>query len=358
MKKAQSKLLKRLLTLYKVLPRYPQEFISIVSLKNKVRKNYSDCIDEASIIKAIRRDLDLLPEFLISGELIVKAGKGNQPATYQLSRDACIEPMSKELALILVMANEYLHHSLPDEIYEKVEGFFQSAELQLQQNTKLDDWNRRVRFIPDGYGETEKAQHYVEMQQLIYKALLQGDVWLKAKYRKEGTQQIGSYMLKPQGIVQYGQKPYLMASKINSKKSVLRTFNILNFEFLEIVPEKIAIDIDAYDLDDLIEKREFEDAYFNREEIDIFFVFQEILLDELTRNPLGDCQSIVKIDEGYYELNTSCIFTMSRMDWLIQNAEYIQIIGPDELKEEVADRIMRAAEKHEVFNQLNFGDYE
>ncbi|UUS58467.1 MULTISPECIES: YafY family protein [unclassified Acinetobacter] len=358
MKKIQSKLINRILALYKIIPRFPQEQVSISTLKKKVSSNYSECIDELSLIKAIRRDLDLLPELLISGELILKVGKGNQPATYQLSQDACIEPMSKELALILVMANEYLHHSLPDEIYTKVEGFFQSAELQLQQNTKLNGWNKRVRFIPDGYGEIEKAQHHIEIQQLVYKALLQGDVWLKAKYRKEGTQQIGNYTLKPQGIVQFGQKPYLMASKIDSKKSVLRTFNILNFEFLEIVPEKIAIDIDAYDLDDLIEKREFEDAYFNREEIDIFFVFQEILLDELTRNPLGDCQSIVKIDEGYYELNTSCIFTMSRMDWLIQNAEYIQIIGPDELKEEVADRIMRAAEKHEVFNQLNFGDYE
>lgn len=352
MKKAQSKLLKRLLTLYKVLPRYPQEFISIVSLKNKVRKNYSNCIDEASIIKAIRRDLDLLPELFISGDLLTEDGKGNQPKKYQLSQDACLEPMSNELALILVMAHEFLQHNLPNEIYEKVEGFFQSAESQLQQNTQLNDWHSRIRFVPDGYGIIKKTPHQIEIQQLVYQALLDGNVWLKGKYRKEGTQEIESYTLKPQGIIQYGQKPYLMASKIRGNKSDLRTFNLMNFEKLEIIPEKITIELEFYDLEDLIEEREFEDAYFEREEQDIFLVIQEELLDEVQSNPIGDFQSITKIDEGYYELRASCVMTTSRFDWFVKNAHLIQVVFHDELRREIEYRAAIAIEKNGFNNPL------
>ncbi|OTG75451.1 hypothetical protein B9T26_05560 [Acinetobacter sp. ANC 4169] len=353
MNNTQANLIRRLLTLYKALPRSPKSPISIVELKESVRSNYSECIDEQSLIKAIRRDLELLPELLISGELTSIEGKGNKPRKYQLSQDAWMEALSAELALVLVMANEYLNQHLPDEIYSKVEGFFRSAELQLQSNTKLKDWNYRFRFVPDGYAQIQKTQHHAEIQKLIYKALLNGNVWLQGKYRKEGTQNITSYLLKPQGVIQYGQKPYLIASKIIANKSILRTFNILHFEELKIIPEKITIDVEAYDLEDLVENREFEYAFFNREKLDVFFVFEEELLDELTSNPIGDFQTIKKIDEGYYELRASCMLTNSRMNWLTEKAEYLQIVAPDCLFEEIQCRITKAGEKYQIFNEFN-----
>lgn len=55
MKKIQSKLINRILALYKIIPRFPQEQVSISTLKKKVSSNYSECIDELSLIKAIRR---------------------------------------------------------------------------------------------------------------------------------------------------------------------------------------------------------------------------------------------------------------------------------------------------------------
>ncbi len=358
MKKAQSKSLKRLLTLYKVLPRYPQQFVSVIDLKQKVMRNYSDCIDDLSLIKAIRRDLDLLPDLLSIGELLTMDGKGNQPKKYQLSKDACIEPLSSELSLTLVMANEYLQHQLPNEIYSKVEGFFQSAESQLQKNTELSNWNRRIRFVPDGYGEIQKTQRHIEIQQLVFTALLDANVWLKGRYKKEGTQQTKNYVLKPQGIIHYGQKAYLMACKIHQNKSSLRTFNLMNFEYLEIIPEKLTIDVDGYDLDELIEDREFEDAYFDRVNYDIFLVIEEKIVDELALNPIGDFQSITKIDEGYYELRASCVLTTSRLDWFMQKAEYIQIIGPDELRNEIKNRLIKASDKQPIDNPMELDEFD
>ncbi|WP_291352675.1 WYL domain-containing protein [Acinetobacter sp. UBA3106] len=352
-KQTQNSLITRLIALYKTLPRFPKSALPIEQLKEYVRSYYSDQIDEQSLTKAIRRDLELLPELLVSGSLENRDGKGNQPRKYLLSQDAWIEPLNSELALVLVMANEYLNQQLPDEIYSKVEGFFRSAELQLQSDTKLKNWNSRFRFVPDGYAQIQKTEHHTEIQKIIYQALLEGNVWLQGNYRKEGTQITENYLLKPQGVIQYGQKPYLIASKITENKTLLRTFNILHFENLKIVPEKISIDVEIYDLEGLVENREFEYALFNREEQDIFFVFEEELLDELNLNPIGDFQTIKKIDEGYYELRASCVLTNSRMDWLTEKAEYLQIVAPDCLFEEIQFRITKAGEKHQIFNEFN-----
>jgi hypothetical protein len=59
--------------------------------------------------------------------------------------------MNAELALVLVMANNYLHQYLPEQVYLNVVGFFESATKQLEQNTLLQDWQERIRFVPTGY---------------------------------------------------------------------------------------------------------------------------------------------------------------------------------------------------------------
>ena len=82
MGKSRSSLIPRLLALYKVLPRYPKSSISIEQLKNSLRSHYSDQIDEQSLTKAIRRDLELLPELFISGQLKSSGGIGNKPIKY------------------------------------------------------------------------------------------------------------------------------------------------------------------------------------------------------------------------------------------------------------------------------------
>lgn len=348
MGKSRSSFIPRLLALYKVLPRYPKSSISIEQLKNGLRSHYSDQIDEQSLTKAIRRDLELLPELFISGQLKSSGGIGNKPIKYHLSQDVLIEPFSAELALVLVMANEYLHQHLPNETYSKVEGFFKSAESQLQKSTQLNGWKNRLRSVSDGYAEIKKTKHQSEMQELIYEALLNGDVWLQGKYRKERVDYVSDYILKPHGIVQFGQIPYLIASKIVGDKSILRTFNMLYFEQLEIIPEKISIDIATYDLDVLVKNREFENTLFSREELGIFFVFEEDLLGELVINPIGDLQDIQKIDDGFYELRATCMLSNSRVEWFVKNAHLIQILAPDVLREEIVDRASIALEKNDL----------
>ena len=175
----------RIHALYHRLPRDPQKPCTIDELKETIRDLYNTGINISSLKRAIQRDLDQLESFLSVGTVLYLDGKGNQPAQYRLSKNALIEKMNSELALILVMANDYIRQCVPDKIYEKVEGFFESATQLLEEDTKLSDWQSRIRFVPDGYGQLNKTAQNELIIQKIYEALLDNNAWLDVLYRKE-----------------------------------------------------------------------------------------------------------------------------------------------------------------------------
>lgn len=354
MNKSIQSQVERILNLYHALPREPQAAYPIEKLKQKVRNFYNDEIDEKSIKKNILRDLKTIELILVSGQLIEVKARGRRASSFCLSQNACIEQFGSELALVLVMAKEYLSQNLPNDVYEKAEGFFEAAEQQLEKNTQISEWHNKIRYVPAGYGKQlyRKEQHDF-VAQTIYEALLDDSVWLEALYRKEGSQIQTKYILKPQGIIQHGQKPYLMASKIVGSKSELRTFNMLRFDDVQIISEKIHVDIDYYDLEELVLDREFEHSYFDRVAQDIFFVFHETLLEELELNPISDDQYIQQIgDDEYYELSATCCITSSLMDWFVVNSHLIQMIKSEELCEEIVYRATIALEKNKISDPI------
>lgn len=345
-----SKQIHRILALYRILPRQPADAKTIEELKPIARHLYSEEITEDSLERAIFRDLAFIKQMLASGQLIKRGGKGRMPFNYLLSKEASIEQISTEMALVMVMAREYLEPNLPSEILEKVYEYFTFAESLLESNTQLKDWRQRMRFVPDGYGRMRRSIQDETTQEVVYDALLKDDVWLHVKYRREGQQVSKDYTLKPHGIVQYGQIPYLMASKIVGNQSVLRTFNLLRFDHVELIPERITVDIDKYDLETLVNDREFEDAYFARKQHYISVIIPEALRDELLHNPIGRSQSLEQIEDGFYMLNAECVITTSRMKWFVENAHQIQINQPQCLADEVRIKIRHVAEYQEVLD--------
>jgi hypothetical protein len=111
--------------------------------------------------------------------------KGNQPSEYYLSEDAAIEEMDAELALVLVMANSYLHQYLPETIYNNVKGYFESATKQLEKNTLLQDWQERIRFVPTGYHNMNIDDFHMEKVKNIYTALLNNEQWINVYIEKK-----------------------------------------------------------------------------------------------------------------------------------------------------------------------------
>ncbi|MCY6411835.1 WYL domain-containing protein [Acinetobacter sp. VNH17] len=343
----------RILNLYHCLPRFPLKPCPMDQLKTEIQAWYNDEIDEQSIRKAIKRDLSKLEKILVTGKLHIIPKKGNRPSEYYLSEDASIEKISSELALVLVMANDYLRQYLPYQVYEKVEGFFKSATMQLEQNTQLKDWPNRIRFVPASYYPLtlEDGNDAVEN---IYTALLEQS-WMQCEYRREGELKKRQYMLKPHGIIQDGHKQYLMASKLEGQRGKLKTFNMQRFDKAIIdKKERIAINIDTFDLDELVEAKEHEDAYFEREELLIKLRCENDLEDELQSYPIDVDQEIIYQNDEHFILEAKCIITTSLLNWFIEKSHSIQVIEPRELFEKVKVHVLAAQDYYD----LNYDDLE
>ena len=114
----------------------------------------------------------------------------------------------------------------------KVEGFFVSAQEQLKGNTQVGNWHSRVRFVPEGYSSASYQDKHNNTAKVsrIYTALLDDDFWLQVSYRKEGGNEKTEYTLKPHGVIQHGNKQYLMASKLEGQRGKLKTFNMQRFD--------------------------------------------------------------------------------------------------------------------------------
>jgi len=340
--------LNRVLNLYYQLPRLPKQPCPMDQLQLKVRSWYNDEIDDQSMRKAIKRDLDKLKIILVTGTVNCIPKKGNQPSEYYLSEDAAIEEMDAELALVLVMANSYLHKYLPETIYNNVKGHFESATKQLEKNTQLQDWQERIRFVPTGYHNTNVDDFHMEKVKNIYTALLNNEQWIECLYRKEGSFEQTEYTLKPHGIIQYGNKQYLMASKIIDQYSELRTFNMQRFDNVKFAKQRISVDVDSFDLDDLVEEQEYENAHFEREELSIKLRCENYLRDELESYPIDEYQDIIDQDEDYFILEADCMITQSVLNWLIEKSHSIQVIEPQELFEKVKVHVLAARNYYDV----------
>ena len=338
MEKSVSSQVERILSLYRTLPRAPQRACTIEKLKPQIRSFYDGDIDEKSIGRKIRRDLQRLKKILVTGSVLCTTGKGNQPDKFRLSSNASLENQSSELALVLVMANDYIRQNIPYQFYEKVEGFFVSAQEQLKGNTQVGNWHSRVRFVPEGYSSAsyqDKHNNAAQIQ-LIYNALLDDDACLFVSYRKEGRDEETEYTLKPHGIIQHGNKQYLMASKIENRRSKLRTFNMQRFDKVEIIAPQAIVSVDSYDLDELVEEKEYENAFFEREELEIKLRCDDYLRNELEENPINSSQNTESADEeGYFYLTASCMVTTSVLNWLIEKSHSIKVVEPTELYEKV-----------------------
>lgn len=340
--------LNRVLNLYYQLPRLPKQPCPMDQLQLKVRSWYNDEIDDQSMRKAIKRDLDKLKIILVTGTVNCIPKKGNQPSEYYLSEDAAIEEMDAELALVLVMANSYLHKYLPETIYNNVKGHFESATKQLEKNTQLQDWQERIRFVPTGYHNTNVDDFHMEKVKNIYTALLNNEQWIECLYRKEGSFEQTEYTLKPHGIIQYGNKQYLMASKIIDQYSELRTFNMQRFDNVKFAKQRISVDVDSFDLDDLVEEQEYENAHFEREELSIKLRCENYLRDELESYPIDEYQDIIDQDEDYFILEADCMITQRVLNWLIEKSHSIQVIEPQELFEKVKVHVLAARNYYDV----------
>ncbi|MCF8998785.1 WYL domain-containing protein [Acinetobacter nectaris] len=340
----------RVMDLYTYLPRNPQAAQTIEQLHFKIKNNYAFSSGKInSIKKNIQRDLELLNQIVSDGEVECIRG-GRFASKYRLSEAACLEHLKPELALVLIMAKNYLKSFLPQSVYEHTEGFFIAAEAQLENSTQLKEWSARMQFVPSGYSGQQLLCNDA-IQEPIYQAIL-GERWISAIYMQKNSKYLKKYILVPHGVIHHENTNYLIATKVDeSKRTQLSTFNMKNFKNVSFTEEQVSIDIDnkVGKIIELVENREFECAIYDRCPQNINFIFHRYLLNFLEENPLSIRQEIIiltsdnEIDEyrNHQLIVNNIVITHSLIEWFNKYRYWIDVIQPSNLYDVIDEYYMK-----------------
>lgn len=326
----------RILALYRQLPRSPEPYISIDQLEN--------CLHFGSR-KTLQRDLELLKKSLATGKIEKIASKGRAPAQYRLSANAIIERFSPELALSLVMANSFLEQHLPPYAYCKVSGLFESAEKQLEKHTHLKEWSSRIRFIYEGYCQQhyELAPEY--MIELLYQAMMDEHSWVKIQYQREYDNDIVDYVIRPHGMINRGRKQFIIAHKIETNTSILRTFCLHRIRDVQPAQEKLSVNIDSFEIYQAIEDQEHEWALFDREVLRVKLRCEQALYAILEESELGNMIKLGNVGvNGYFYVLTDVLITETVLNWLVEKAHQVRVMYPEKLADILKKRIQQAVD--------------
>lgn len=326
----------RVLNLYRALPRAPEAEQSINHIQQL-------CAYDSSQRKTLQRDLELLEQCLSAGIIEKTPSAGNTPAQYRLSMDATIEQFAPELSLVLVMANSYLQQHLPSDTYSKTEGFFMSAEQQLEKHTRLKNWSNRVRFIYEGYCQIPHDLPPSNDINNLYQAILDDDIWLKISYMREYDNAVNKYTIKPHGIINRGRKQFIIASKITDDSSEIRTFCLHRMLRIKPVTARVTIELDMLDIDFALEQKEHEYARYGRDHIELKLRCDDQLLQYLQDAPFCTGQRLEETKHGYFYLYARTMIIQTVFDWLVEKASLVRVIEPVELSNEIKSQVRLAA---------------
>ena len=189
-----------------------------------------------------------------------------------------------------------------------------------------------------------------EIKELIFKCIHQDNSWLEILYHPEAFEREAThYTIKPHGVIVRGRKQYLIASKINHNRKIqIRTFTMHRILHAEQTPESLSIDIQDIDMQKAIEQYEFEGFYNDDDQPkEIQLNCSNALLSELKFSEIHPSQQIWNDDgDAYFTLTAEMPITQSFLEWLVQKAQWIEVEYPEELREEIKNRIIEMAQNY------------
>lgn len=341
----------RILNVFQALPRSPNHFISIEDLLESLKTTYEPFHAPR---KTLQRDLKTLNEILHRGHIDQVVASGRRSASYRLSSDVQLNLNKKNIiqdefqSLATIHSYNFLKPYFPESWQKTLTQQFEQAQNALALKNK-NVWLTKFGFALDGAFQTHLNPKN-EIKELIFKCIHQDNSWLEILYHPEAFEREATrYTIKPHGVIVRGRKQYLIASKINHNRKIqIRTFTMHRILHAEQTQESLSIDIQDMDMQKAIEQYEFEGFYNDDDEPkEILLNCSNTLLSELTFSEIHESQQILSDDgDAYFTLTAEIPITQSFLEWLVQKAQWIEVEYPEDLREEVKNRIIEMAQNY------------
>ena len=305
-----------------LIPRYPSK-----TYTNEIKEKL-DNLGYETTLRTIQRDLQELSRIfpIVSDERSPPFGwswKKEAPG-YQ---SPAMDPIQ---ALTFSLVAQYLEPLMPKANFKRIQAFFDRAETILigNQKTKLNNWRKRVRVIPESL-RFKDPKINLDLRQKLYQAVYEG-VQVMTLYRKRGNNLADKRHIHPLGIVIKGSMHYLICMMEEDQKNP-RYLPLQRFEKVEILEDKVREPKD-FNLDEFIHKNNLGFAYSDK--LYTFeAIFDKTMAFHLLETPLNSSQTSEEIENNKLLIKARVPDTLQFEQWLMSFGSDVEVIKPKKLRD-------------------------
>jgi predicted DNA-binding transcriptional regulator YafY len=253
-----------------------------------------------------------------------------------------IPQMSKVSALVFNLVEKFLKPNLPVAIQHQLQDVFLRARNRLKQSPShnFKAWPNKIKILPRGH-RLIPAEIKQEAIDIIFEALW-NEKQFEATYRKRGELKEVEYRIHPLGLVFREEAIYLICTLWDYddvKQLAMHRFqSVSSLHADRKVPK-------GFNLDDYVTDKHL--SYIEREEP----IILKVLLDagaaiHLYESKLSEDQILTEQENGQVILNATVKDTSELRWWLLSFGEYIEVIDPEDLREEFGRIAKNMASKY------------
>ncbi|OLF39513.1 MULTISPECIES: helix-turn-helix transcriptional regulator [unclassified Psychrobacter] len=268
-------------------------------------------------LRTVQRDLNALAK-----RFPIEKNNAN-PQGWRWKDDAPLQSLphmnlSQAVAFNMVEAN--LTQLLPPAILDELFPWFDLARRQLKNSKVTHSWLDRVRI--ETATQPLIAPHIdLDSKDNIYHALFY-QLQIKACYTRSNKSEASEYVLNPIAIIQRGVIIYLLATRTDDPKAIIRTFALHRFASVEIL-DSTAVTPDDFHLDSYLDAGSmgFTHPLLSQlpergKNTPIELRFTKRAGKSLTESKLSDDQIVVFNDDDTLTIHATVNLTSQLVWWL------------------------------------------
>ena len=244
-------------------------------------------------------------------------------------------------ALTLHLLGRFVKQLLPVATTRQLEPLFELAESKLAtqaESNEIARWVSLVAVEGSGLPAIPPPINTVILE-TVQGALLKSEQ-LKIRYTKAGADTAKEYTVNPIGLLQRGEKTYLVAT--NTKYSNPATYALHRIEKAErtSVPAVIPKDISLQRFVD-----EGDAQFFNKGQIKLKAWVSKTLGIQLAETKLAENQKLTPIDEGF-EFTVMLPDSLILWNWILSWTGQIEVREPVALRKKIAQELKKGAARY------------
>lgn len=265
----------------------------------------------------------------------------SKPYGWCIARDAppTLGEMSVQEAVALKLAQRHLQELMPPDVLADLTHYFARADEKLKAGSLYRAWLEKVRVLPSSQ-PLEKPKLKRALVATAYAGVLKGHR-LTVSYRAKGASQSKSYEISPLALVVRGSVTYLVARFPWYEEPT--TMALHRFEQIRDTNFEME-HTHGFNLDEFIATGEFGFLPTRPKRVQIrFYGHAGKHLDE---TPLTPDQTLKHLEDGESLLAAHLPITEQLKWWVLGFGELAEVVSPQDLRNEIADRLQTAITRY------------